>query len=201
MKNPQILPVDSLQQLLEVELLTTKYLELQHLEQQLPAVYYAMISLWLESKPKTLTATQLQQLSADNIINSIPANQIGWQQLCCRTSPKASEVIEPIDKVAEVVFLLKDNQLLLLYLRLLPRDFVVAAQQQSNDLLSIYTQLLTDVVNKLSGIGTKYRCDQLVCDIYNPQLQQLFTTVGFTSLPEYHCSNPVMSATRMMLPL
>lgn len=194
----QLLPYQSLQQQLSATDANTLQipadLSLKQLEAQLPAIYYSLMGLWLKPPPPgqsdTLTTNTIntgKPLSVDKIISSIPREQIGWEQIAKSNG----------DIVAEIVTLIKYQQVFVLHLRLLPQQLAQQAQTDKPGAFKCFGDLLAEVVDNLVIYGGKFACKSLICELYNPNLQQLFTQCGFKPVEDKGAMNPIMASTRM----
>jgi len=191
-----ILPQQQLQDKLKVKLEYSTQLNLEQLETELPIAFYSLLKYWQEksaqsnskSLNKSLSKSELENFSISSIINSIPRQQILRQQL----------TVSNHKILAELIALVKPNQLFLLYLQLLPRPCIPLVQPQAS---LFYRQLLTTTTNRLCYYAIINDCDQIITDIYNPNLLQHFRFVGFKSDSQKNIDTPLKNIIRLTLDL
>lgn len=136
----------------------------------------------------------LQKLSPDKLIKSIAKHHICWQQLKLPTKKP------PEDILAEIVTVVMQQQLHLLYFQLTIEPLSELAAKDLPSACNAYSELLSLVIDKLKSHGKKQRCKHIVSDVFNPHLQQLLKQFEF-KIEGQGGNNPIMPSKRMVLAL
>lgn len=192
-----LLPKQLLQTKLRVQLYYKDDLSLEKLAQACPIAYYALANYWLEPASEEsnqdslhlLALASLQTISASGIINLIPITNILHETL----------ILSNHKTVAEVITLLKQPLLFLVYLRLLPAEFGLFAPLHSSPAMNFYAKLLKLTINKLTRYASQNGCRQIITDVYNPNVQQLLHITGFKTTKANSQVQAVIHTTRMQL--
>ena len=177
-------------------------MDLLQLKTDLPAAYYALVCLAMSGHAKSIggkshagkSIGSLQNLSADNLIKNIPQRHVYWQQL------KLSDKTLPESTPAEIVAVIINQELHLLYFQLSIEPLFELAAKDFSTGCKAYSELLFMVLDKLKNLAKKHQCKQIISDVYNPHIQQLLKQSGFTIEWE-EGNNPIMPSKRLVLVL